>query len=554
MKSMKHINKYKYVFVLLVVAFGIFGVSTNNTGDNGRYFEITKNLEIFTNLYKELNTYYVDELDPEKLMKTGMNAMLSSLDPYTVYIPEEEVAKFQTQLTGKYGGIGAVVRSANGKVVIIQPYPGSPAEQAGLKSGDVITSIDGQKTVGFTSGNPSERLKGNPGSEAVLTIKRYGENKERTVRVVRGEINLPNVPYSKLLDNGVAYIALETFTEKAGQNVANALKALRGQGVVNSIILDLRGNGGGLLNEAVNLTNVFVEKGLPVVETKGKLKDWDRVFKTLNVPVETELPLVVLIDENSASASEIVAGAIQDLDRGIVLGRKSFGKGLVQNTRDIGYNSKVKLTTAKYYIPSGRCIQAIDYKDGKPVVIADSLRQAYKTKAGRTVFNGGGIVPDVVVDVPATAPVLEALHRENLFFEYSLFYRQNNPAIPADGSFRLGQAGFDDFVKFLKDKTYSYETSSDVALKDLEAQAKEEGYYERVKADLDALRSRFATDKTQDIYKYQSYITKVLEREIVTRYHSHRGAFEQMLNNDDDIKSAVDLLQQKARYNSLLGR
>ncbi len=537
------------VLVALVATSAMF-VST----DYNKYFEISKNLEIFANIYKELNTSYVDEIDPAKLMRTGVDAMLKSLDPYTNYISESEIAGFKLQVTGRYGGIGASIRKLKDRdyVVITEPYEGFPAEKAGLQAGDEIISIAGKSAKGKTTKEVSDILKGAPGDEVSITVRRPGTSKDFDVKLKRQEVKIPNVPYSGMLDDGTAYVALTTFTQRAGANVADAIEKLKKDNDVKSIVLDLRGNGGGLLKEAVNLSNVFVDKGEEVVTTRSRNVENDRSFRTLNKPLDLETPVAVLIDGSSASASEIVSGVIQDLDRGVLVGQESFGKGLVQNTRQVGYNSKLKLTTAKYYIPSGRCIQAVNYKDGKTSTIKDSLRTEFKTRNGRSVFDGAGVKPDVEVEIPEMSNVELALMRQNVIFDYATQYKLKNAEIAPASEYTFTDADFKDFEQFVAGRDLDYETSSEKELKQLEEKAKKENYYDAIKTDLEAMKQKIAADKKKDLQKNKATITRLIEREIVQRYYYQKGAVEVGLKGDPYIDAALKVLKDQQRYQSIL--
>ncbi|MEM7103551.1 MAG: S41 family peptidase [Bacteroidota bacterium] len=536
------------VVVFSLVFIGLIGISA----DTNKYFEIAKNLEIFANLYKEINTYYVDDVDPAKLMRTGVDAMLESLDPFTNYISEAEMAGFRLQITGKYGGIGASIRNDGDFVVITEPYENFPAHKAGLMAGDKIISINGKSAKGKTTKEVSDVLKGAPGDEVNLTVRRPGQNSDMNVRLVREEVHIPNVPYSGLIDDETGYIYLTTFSEKAGKNVADALEKLKAEHDIKQVVLDLRGNGGGLLKEAINVSNVFIDKGEEIVSTRGKIKDWDRNFKTLNKPVDTDIPLVVLIDRGSASASEIVSGVIQDLDRGVLVGQKSYGKGLVQNTRDVGYNSKVKLTTAKYYVASGRCIQSVQYKEGEPVEIDDSLKTKFKTRNGRIVFDGGGITPDVRMELEDFSKITQTLMRNNLVFDYATQFRLKNPSIAEAKDFALTDAEYEDFKEWLKDKDYEYETESERLLSKLEETVKKEQYYDAVKGALEDVKQKKAIEKNNDLNKHKDEILPFLEREIVGRYYLGRGKIEIDLKNDPEIDEAMSLFNDIPRYNKIL--
>ena len=392
----------KITLITLIAATGISAILFTSSSAGNDLFEISKNIDIFTSVYKELNTYYVDDLDPNKLMRTGIDAMLESLDPYTNYISEAELEGYKFQITGNYGGIGATIRPVNGKMTITDVFEGFPAADAGLKAGDILKEVDGFIVTTMQNGI-SEVMRGSARSEVTITIYRPYEDKEYTYTLKRADVNTGNVPYSGMINEQIGYIILTQFTENAGRNVEQAYKELKAANPqLSGIVLDLRGNPGGLLREAVEVSNVFLDKGLEIVSTKGRVKDWDKTFLSINPPTDTEIPLVVLTSRSSASASEIVAGVIQDYDRGVIIGQKTFGKGLVQTTRDVSYKTKLKLTTAKYYIPSGRCIQAIDYalrnEDGSVGKIPDSLKATFQTQAGRTVYDGGGIDPDIALE------------------------------------------------------------------------------------------------------------------------------------------------------------
>ncbi len=452
---MNRILKVSAVAFLLVI-----GIATTYRADHGKFFEISKNIEIFANLYKEINTNYVDDLDPAKLMRTGIDAMLESLDPYTNYISESEIEGFRYLTEGKYNGIGADIRDIDDFITIIEPYHEQPADKAGLKAGDRIVEIDGKSALGKSTNDIGNILKGFPGTEVDLVIQRPGESKDFKVTMVRSEVKVPNVPYSGMLNEDIGYLALTIFTREAGRNVSNAIKELKKDNPeLKGIVFDLRGNPGGLLTEAVNVSNVFIPKGELVVTTKGKVEDWDRSFKTLNAPMAEDIPLTILMNNNSASASEIVSGVIQDLDRGILIGRRSYGKGLVQQTRDIGYNSKVKMTTAKYYIPSGRCIQSVSYKDGAPLDIDDAKRAPFNTRNGRKVLDGGGVKPDIIIDQDGDSNILELLEKENLIFNFATQFCLKHESIPAVEDFEF--TDFSDFLSFIEKEDFDYNTKSE---------------------------------------------------------------------------------------------
>lgn len=518
--------------------------------ENNKQFEISKNLEIFANLYKELNTYYVDDLDPGKTMRTGMEAMVSSLDPFTNYIAESDIEGYRLRTSGKYFGIGAQSQLMDDYVTITRLYKDQPADKAGLKVGDQILAVDGKDAKGKTPEELDFVLQGFPNTDVLITVKRPGVKKPIDIRLVRGEVRRQNVPYSGMIgEDDIIYVALSTFTRNAGKNVSDALRDLRLEYPdAKGVVLDLRENGGGLLVEAVNLSNVFIPKNEVVVTTKGKVKEWDREFRTMNSVVEEEMPLVVLINKNSASASEIVSGVMQDYDRGILLGQRSYGKGLVQNTKQIGYNSQLKMTTAKYYIPSGRCIQSVRYENGEPVDIPDEERAKFKTKNGRTVLDGGGVAPDVYIQRKADHPVINALEKEHLIFDFVTEYYSDEAEVPA-----LAELEFTDyqaFLRFLKDRSFRFQTKSEKLLKQLEKEVNKEGY-ELGEATQD-LAMQIKAEQQKILMTYKEVITDLIEKEVAARYYYEEGRVRLGLRNDVEVKEAVQLLKDRQRYDKLL--
>ena len=544
-------NNTKRSFKIVAIALvGFMGIATT-ISDHNKYFEISKNIEIYTNLYKEINTYYVDDLDPAKLMRTGVDAMLESLDPYTNYISESEIEGFRYITDGKYNGIGAMIRKIDDYVTITEPYDNCPAQKAGLKAGDVVMEIDGKSTKGKSTDDVSAILKGFPGTEVILTIQRPGEKDNLKITLVRDEVVVPNVPYSGMVNEEIGYVSLSTFTRHAGKNVGDAVKKLKEENPnIKGVIFDLRGNGGGLLTEAVNVSNVFIPKGELVVTTKGKVADWDRSFKTLNRSIDEEVPLVLLIDKGSASASEIVSGVIQDLDRGVLIGQRSYGKGLVQNTRDVGYNSKVKMTTAKYYIPSGRCIQGVSYENGEPIDIPDSLRTNFKTRNGRTVQDGGGVKPDVTIDHPSNNTIIVDLYRKNLIFKYVTQYCLENPNIPTVEELEFTK--FDEFVQFLKDENFEFETESEKVLKSLKERAKKEKMLASIEKEIKLIENNIEAEKENDLIENKDAIVNIIEKEIASRYYYQKGKIQVGLKNDEEIKEAIAIINDSDRYQNLL--
>ncbi len=545
-------NTKRSLKVVAIAMVGFLGIATISS-DHNKYFEISKNIEIYTNLYKEINTYYVDDLDPAKLMRTGVDAMLESLDPYTNYISESEIEGFRYITDGKYNGIGAMIRKIDDFVTITEPYDNCPAQKAGLKAGDVVLEIDGKSTKGKSTDDVSAILKGFPGTEVILTIKRPGESKDLKITLVRDEVVVPNVPYSGMVNDDIGYISLSTFTRNAGKNVGDALKKLKEENPnLKGIIFDLRGNGGGLLTEAVNVSNVFIPKGELVVTTKGKVADWDRSFKTLNRPIDEEIPLILLIDKGSASASEIVSGVIQDLDRGVLIGQRSYGKGLVQNTRDVGYNSKVKMTTAKYYIPSGRCIQGVSYEDGEPIDIPDSLRTSYKTKNGRLVQDGGGVKPDIFIDHPSNVKIIVDLWRKNLVFNYVTQYCLENENMPEIADFEFTK--YDEFLQFVANEGFEYETESEKLLDELKKQAEKENMLSSIQDDIKDIENKVEAEKKNDLQKHKEAIIDIIEKEIASRYYYQKGKIQVGLKNDQEIKEAISIINESSKYENLLAK
>lgn len=520
-------------------------------------FEIGKNIDIFTSVYKELNTYYVDDIDPNKLMRTGIDAMLESLDPYTNYISEAELEGYKFQITGNYGGIGASIRPIDGKSTVIECFKGFAAEKAGLLPGDIILEIDGKILNAKNDEAISDLLRGSPGTTVKLKVNRPYEDKTFDLAVVREDIDMPNVPYFGFAEPGIGYIILTQFTEDAGLNVGNALKELKKQDPqMKGVILDLRGNPGGLLREAVNVSNIFIDKGLEVCSTLGKVKEWDKTFNALNSPIDSKIQLVILSNSSSASASEIVAGTIQDYDRGVILGEKSYGKGLVQTTRDISFNTKLKLTTAKYYIPSGRCIQALDYThrndDGSVGKLPDSLKTAFKTKNGRTVYDGGGIDPDVAVERELYKDITYSLIRKNLIFKYATKYKFEHPTIADAKSFSISEQDYENFISWLSDKEYDYVTDTEKDLEYLEASAKHDTYYESLQSDFASLKSKINHDKEKDLVKFKEEIKQELNTEIASRYYNEDGRIESSFKSDQEILKATELIKDTNKYESLL--
>jgi carboxyl-terminal processing protease len=535
----------------LVVVIGFF--SFNNP--NERYFEITRNLDIFSTLFKEVNAYYVDEVNPNKLIKTGIDAMLASLDPYTNYIPEDDIEDYRTMTTGQYGGIGAIIGNRNGKNVIMMPYEGFPAHKAGLKIGDQILKVNDVDVTGNNTSEISQLLKGQANTKLNVTIKRYGVEDPFVLDITREKITIDNVPYAGLVTEDIGYIKLSDFTTGAGKEVKKALDKVKKEGATK-VILDLRGNPGGLLNEAVNVSNVFIGQGSEVVSTKGKISDWNKTYKALNQPADTEIPIAVLTSSRSASAAEIVSGVIQDYDRGVLVGEKTFGKGLVQATRPLTYNSQLKITTAKYYIPSGRCIQAINYSernaDGSVGIIPDSLKSEFTTRNGRKVYDGGGVDPDIEADPLSAAPITYSLLGKGLIFEYALMYHYTHESIAPAKDFKLTDAEYDEFVKWLEDKEYDYTTKVEKTIENLTEFAKKEKYFDNIKEELEDLEKKAMHNKENDLIEFKDEIKSQLEENIAENYYLMKATFETAFDHDRQIQAAIEVLNDSTKYNGIL--
>ncbi len=540
----------------LILAITFSGIAFLNSSYVDNYFEITKNLDIFVTLFKELNLYYVDETKPGDLMKTGIEGMLESLDPYTNYIPESDIEDFRFMQTGQYGGIGALIRTKEKKILIAEPYENSPAQKAGLEAGDEIIQVDGKSTEGKNTEDISKILKGQPNTEVKLVVKRDGVDKPIEKTIMREEIKVKSVPHYDMLNNEVGYIKLNQFTDKCTDEVEAAFKELKEKKGMKALVLDLRGNPGGLLNEAVSLSNLFVEKGQLVVSTKGKVKEWEKTYKAANTPLDLDIPLVVLVNSGSASASEIVSGTIQDLDRGVIIGQRSYGKGLVQTTRPLSYNTQLKVTTAKYYIPSGRCIQALDYahrnEDGSVGKVPDSLMKQFATKNGRPVFDGGGVLPDIVLEAVSYSQIVRALSNKSLIFDFATKYKRENPTIAAVKDFQITDEIMNQFIAFIADKDYEYSTKSEDVVKAFKETAEKEKYFKEVETEYEALKAKLSHNKTEDLETFKEEIKDLMKSEIVSRYYYQKGRVESLLDNDPDIKEALSVLADKARYTALL--
>jgi carboxyl-terminal processing protease len=551
---MKLKNKFtRSRLVLTVVIIAVLSLGFISLGD--KEFDILKNLQIFHSLFQEVDRFYVDETSPQKLIESAIDGMLSSLDPYTTYIPEEDKEDFTFMTTGEYGGIGAFIRKAGNYAMISEPYENFPAQISGLRAGDTIFSIDNISTKGKDISDVSELLKGTPNTSLKLKIKRIGNKDVIEKTVTRQKITISNVPYFGVVADHIGYIRLSGFTKDAGIETKDALLKLKAMGV-SSVILDLRGNPGGLLQEAVFVSNIFIQKDQEIVSTKGKVTQWDNIYKTAEDPVDKDIPLVVLVNRSSASASEIVAGALQDLDRAVIVGQRTFGKGLVQTTRPLSYDSQLKITTAKYYIPSGRCIQAVDYshrnEDGSVGYIPDSLIKEFATSNGRRVFDGGGITPDVKLEPVQFSNITMSLFTKNLIFDYATVFAAKHGSYNALDELKPTEVGYQDFLKFLEGKSFDYTTQSDDKLTELMKVAKQEKYFNLAQPEFDALKTKLSHDKNKDLQTFSSEINSLLFEEIASRYFFQKGRIKASLEDDQELNKAIEVLNNPQQYTRML--
>lgn len=544
----------KTLFALLFTLSAlVVPMRAQNATDRG--FELSKNIEIFCRLYETLYANYVDDVDPGASIKTAIDAMLAALDPYTVFYPESDMEDVRLQLLGQYGGIGALIHQDGKEIYISEPYKDLPADKAGLRAGDRILAVNGVSTEGKSNSDVSAAMRGQAGTEVTLRLQRDDKVFERTI--VRAEIKLPNVPYSGMLPGNIGYVKLDEFTQDAARNVRDALTKLKQEHPdMKGFILDLRNNGGGLLNEAVDLVNLFVPKGTLIVETKGKLSSKNTKNYTRMAPLDTEIPVAVLINGYSASASEITAGSLQDLDRAVIIGSRSYGKGLVQNVLPLVYNAQMKVTVSKYYIPSGRCIQAIDYshrdENGRAVKVPDSLKTAFHTAHGRVVYDGFGIEPDVEVETEYMSMISTTLLSKFLVFNYVNKFVKEHPSIADPEHFQITDEIYNDFVNFLADKDYSYSTATERLLAELKSASKEENYYETLAPYINELEQRLKTEKVDDLTKYREEISELLKAEILVRYYYSAGRLQGSLATDPDVLRAIQVLSDRGEYDRIL--
>ena len=542
-------NKKRIWIGIAIIA--IVGVSFYSFTRDQKNFEVAKNLDIYHTLFRELNMFYVDEVNPNDLIKTSIDEMLSSLDPYTNYISEDQIEDFRFMTTGEYAGIGALISKQGNKIVIAEPYEGFPAQKFGMKAGDIILEVAGKKTSEMNTEDVSSLLKGPANKIVTIKLQRPGAKKPYTVDVVREKISIDAVPYYGMLDDNTAYIRLSNFTANCSKEVQTAFLKLK-ENNPESLILDLRGNPGGLLMESVKIVNLFVPKGEEIVSTRGKVKQWDKVYKATANPIDTTIKIAVLTNRGSASASEIVAGAIQDLDRGVIVGTRTYGKGLVQTTRDLSYNTKLKVTTAKYYIPSGRCIQALDYshrnEDGSVGVIPDSMVTEFTTKKGRKVYDGGGVTPDIKIEHEMLSSLGIAMITKFLVFDFATKYSNENESIPQPEEFVVNDDIYMQFSEFIKENNFDYESQSQDEFDALVKSAKREKYFGLAEAEFDALKAKLEPNLDKDLKLFKEEISELLEDEIVSRYYYQKGAIRAAIHNDKGVLKAIEELKSATAY------
>lgn len=549
------LKKSAFFFLSLFITINIQAQNNSKSSDSGN-FEMLKNLEIYFNLYKELNINYVEKLKHGDLIQKSIDGMLASLDPYTIYIPESEQEDIALLTKGQYGGVGALIHKKGLETVVSDPYEGFPAFNAGLRAGDRLLEIDHQSLDSKSVEDVSAMLKGQAGTTFKLKVRKLETGKVIDIALTRETIAIPNVPYSGLFKNDIGYIKLASTVEGSYNEFQQAFLKLREEKKLKGLVIDLRGNGGGLLDEAVNIVGLFVKKGELIVSTKGKLVDKNHSYYTSTNPIDLEIPITVLVDDETASAAEILAGSIQDLDRGIIIGQRTFGKGLVQNIVSVGFNSEMKVTVAKYYTPSGRCIQAIDYskKDatGESLPISDSLRHPFKTRIGRVVYDGAGIEPDISIDSRYFSNIASILVGRLLTFDYADKFAKDHSSLSGGTQFRINDNEFKDFIKFLSDKDYSYTTRSERAIEDFKKLAEREKYFDAVKTEYETLTNKMSRDKKDDLMKFKAEICEVLESEIVARYYYQKGRIESSLGYDKEFDIASSTLLNRKKYQDLL--
>ena len=545
--------KYLKLFLILLVltATTAFGQTKHNN------FEISKSIDIYNNVLRQLNMYYVDEINPAELNEAAINAMLEGLDPYTVFIPESQIEDVRLMTTGEYGGIGALIQYSDGKTMISEPYEGFPAAKAGLVPGDIFLEVNGIDVSGKNSSEISELLKGTPGTTVKLKMQRLGEKDPVVKELKREKIKIDNIPYHTVFDNGIGYAVLSQFTKDCAKELKNVIVEMKKNNELKGFILDLRGNGGGLLNEAVDIVNMFVPKNKLVVYQKGKVADQNYNHYTQNEPLDLDIPLVILVNEGSASASEIVSGAIQDLDRGVIIGQRTFGKGLVQNILPMSYNTQIKVTVAHYYLPSNRCIQEIDYskknkKTTDTIAKADTLGKPFYTANGRVVYEGHGIQPDVKIEPDMMSTITTHLYAKNLFFKYANKFYSEHKSIKSPKEFLITDKIYDDFMQFVKDEGFTFTSNSEKEIKELEKIAKVEGYLDEIQPVLDQAVAKIEEEKEKDLINNRNEIEMLLKNEIVSRYFYQKGRIIATLDDDKELKKAFEIILDQEEYKNIL--
>ena len=546
----------KKIIPVLIFVFCLSSVVYGASKPEQRTFRISKNLTIFNSVFRDLDLFYVDTLSYDKMVKATIDNMLEKLDPYTVYLPEEETDDLSFMTTGEYAGIGAVIAKSDKGILISEPYEGKPAQRNGVRAGDIILQIDGKNVTGLTVSEVSAMLKGTPNTTIKLKLERPGEKNPLEISFLREKIQMNPVSYSAVVSDKVGYVMLNEFTDRAAIELKDAISELVKQHQIESLVLDIRNNGGGLIDEAVKIVGYFVPKGTDVVTTKGKNKEADRTYKTPTEPIFPQMKLVVLANRSSASASEILAGSLQDLDRAVIVGERTFGKGLVQNIRPISYGGHLKVTTAKYYIPSGRCIQAIDYshrnEDGSVGHIPDSLTSEFKTKGGRKVRDGGGIVPDTLTKDERKLNIAYYIFAQNLYFDYATLYVQKHPKIVSPAEFSLSDADFKSFTDYLIEKKFTYTTQTEKYYKELFDMAKLEGLDKRANVEFEALKTKLMPNIAKSIEENKSEISDLLSVEIIKRYYFQKGEIQFSLRTDKDLKVAIELLKSQGKFEKIL--
>ncbi len=550
---MKPKNKKRITYSLLSALIVLVGAGT--IAATNPDFALGRNIQILFNMFRELSLLYVDEVDPEKLMLNAADGMTRELDPYTELIPEKEMADFEIMTTGKYGGMGAIIQKKGDYVMVAQPYKGSPADKAGLQIGDIILAVDGKDVKGLEIQEVSSMLKGTPGTELSLKVRKLLTDQEQELTIKRERIVLSALPYWGIIADSIGYISHKEFTEDCSADLRNAFISMKKEGI-KGLIIDLRGNGGGILQEAVKILSMFVPKGTEVVSMRGRMKELDATFTTQSEPIDTEIPVVVLINGSSASAAEIVAGAFQDLDRGILVGQRSFGKGLVQNTRPVGFNSFLKLTTAKYYTPSGRCIQVLDYshraEDGSVGAVPDSLIREYSTAGGRKVYDGGGIMPDIRMPENYYSRFTNMLFAKGYIEDFAnLYFKKHREPIDVD-TFEVTDADYNEFVAFMADKPIDSESDTKQTLDQLRQRAERDKYLDRIEEELNAIEEKIQDDKQTDLEAFKDELKMLLSNEIVMRYHYIGGVVRNNAHHDPEVLKAIEVLRDTTNYHRIL--